>query len=166
MRTKKCRFVFLLFSTCKKEAYRSRSGAKKLDCSITGNITLTKQNSNGIDYIYDCDEEIYCGAYTIPKSGIAEFLNEDGIRGTNSGVLTVNGSAGDPIITRTSKSTQMYRLGLSFENNNTANELNYLQISNIKLNTARVKRAENELAKAVQEQQKQIEELKALLNKN
>lgn len=134
IRTKKNLFIFLLISlflsACRKEVDRTPLGAKKLDCLVSGNITLTNHNPNGVDYICDCDVEISSGVYTIEKNVTIEFSNGGGIRVTNSGALSVNGTAAEPIIMRGSSVSQNYWLGISFESNSTNNELNHFQILN------------------------------------
>jgi len=74
-------------------------GAETLDCMIQNDITLTDQNSSGVDYIVDCVLELR-GRMTIEEGTIIEFREGAGIIVLQEGSIRAQGIGGLPVIFR------------------------------------------------------------------
>jgi hypothetical protein len=110
---------------CKKN--ETTIGAKKLDCTISGNTTLTNHN-NGVDYICDCDVQVMAGTLTIEKGVTIQFSSGGGISINGNAAIVANGSASEPITLQGANSAKGSWLGLLIQSNNTLNEISYTNI--------------------------------------
>jgi len=113
--------------SCKQEP--NPTGAKKLDCAMTGNVVLTNHNQNGLDYTCDCDAEVVSGTLTIEPGVSIQFSSGGGLVINNNAALVAEGTAAEPIVMQGNTSSTGAWLGLLVASNNALNILNHVQIT-------------------------------------
>lgn len=114
-------------SACK-EKNNGILGAQKLDCTISGNLTLTDRNPNGIDYYAECDVEVISGTLTIEPGTSIMFKSGSGLRILQNGSIRALGNSASPI-TMAGETALSPWYGIYITSNSPLNEMSYCNIT-------------------------------------
>lgn len=99
-----------------------------LECLYNADITLTNQNTEGIDYIADCEVEVRDGIFNIEPGTTIQFKDGASLVIENDGILRALGKSGDPIsMIGTNEGISTWR-GLYINSNTGANQLEHVNI--------------------------------------
>lgn len=120
--------VFAVALSACKEKNKGTLGAQKLDCTISGNQTLTNRNPDGLDYYAECDVEVISGTLTIEPGTSIMFKSGSGLRIIQNGSIRALGSSSSPI-TMAGETTLTPWHGIFISSNSPLNELSYCNIT-------------------------------------
>lgn len=101
--------------------------AEILDCRIENDIVLTDRNTDGVDYIVECDIEVWA-RLTIEEGTIIEFKEGAGLSVEFSGSIRAEGIGGLPVIFRGQDAGDASWKGIYIFTETTSSIFDYVEI--------------------------------------
>jgi hypothetical protein len=100
-----------------------------LPCLVTGNLTLTDHNPDGVDYVIDCEMEISQGLLTIEQGVTIEFKNGASLWVQENAAIAVNGTEEAPVLMSGTQSGASWK-GIYISSNDSRNKIAHLDLRN------------------------------------